>query len=149
MNEHAAVEGRDWFCEGKRLNQHFDAERRPTAGKGECDISISKALHGVNRSRGQHLLLRDQSAVDIGDDQANIPHKDLTRCCATRAAASPLVAWRVTRYDRTRPTFLFKSGSALLDVLVFEMDGIFPAAAFRIHIPACNPSKGNQAIDIA
>src|SRR5215469_15797345 len=75
MNEHAAVEGRDWFCEGKRLNQHFDAERRPTAGKGECDVSISKALHGVDRSGGQHLLLRDQSAVDIGYNQANIAHK--------------------------------------------------------------------------
>src|SRR5215472_3417668 len=91
MNEYSAVEGSDWFCEAKGLNQHFDAERRSTAGKGEYDVSISKALHGVNRSRGQHLLLRDQSAVDIGNDQANIPHKDLTRCCAMSARVLPVM----------------------------------------------------------
>jgi hypothetical protein len=35
------------------------------------------------------------------------------------------------------------------DVLVFEMDGVFLAAAFRIRITTYNASKGNQAIDIA
>ena len=43
---------------------------------------------------------------------------------------------------------LSRSASVSLDVLVFETDGVFLAAAFRIHIPAYNPSKGNQAIDI-
>jgi len=39
--------------------------------------------------------------------------------------------------------------SASFDVLVFEMDGVYLAAAFRIHIPAYNAFEGNQAIDLA
>src|SRR5262249_18891740 len=81
--------------------------------------------------------------------QANIPHRDLTRCCETCAAALPLVAWRVTRYDRTRPASSMVPRPHRFDVLVFEIDRIFLAAVFRIDIPAYNPSKGNHAIDVA
>ena len=78
MDEHTTVEHRNGLRDAQRVDQHLHAEWRAAAGDSECYIRIPKVLHRFNGARGQHLVLGEQCAIDIGDDQANIiPHIDL------------------------------------------------------------------------
>ena len=64
-HDHPAVEGRHRHRQSERLDQHPQAAWRPAAADGEHDSALSQLLHGLNSQLGQHLVLRDQRAVDI------------------------------------------------------------------------------------
>ena len=71
LNDHAAVEAGDRFGDFQRLDQHLHAPRRPPAGNPKQDAGIVQLLHRLDGARGENFVLRDQRAIDVGDDQTN------------------------------------------------------------------------------
>ena len=77
-DKNTTVEGRNWLGEGKRINQHLHAKRRPAAGNAERNARIPQPLDGFDGAGRQRLVLRDQRSIHIGDHQANVvSQKDL------------------------------------------------------------------------
>src|SRR3546814_7993772 len=68
-HEHAAVEGGDRRVEAQRIDQHGHYAGRPSARYGEADAAVAKRLDRRPRSLGQHLVMRYQRPVDIGEDK--------------------------------------------------------------------------------
>ena len=64
-NEKSAVERGDWRRECERLDQHLHPARRAPARDREGDTSLAHLVHCGFRALGQHLLARDESAIDI------------------------------------------------------------------------------------
>ena len=80
----AAVEGGDGRFEVEGLDQHLHAAGRPAAGDGEEDAGVAQAAHGGDGLVGEDLVLGDQGAVDVGQEQAD-GRDGLTRGAARRS----------------------------------------------------------------
>src|SRR5262249_17923485 len=79
----------------------------PAAGDGEADACLAQPLHGSLRTLSEHLLLIDERAVHIRQDERNLPlvcHKTLvvtsqssgrqarpSRASSSSAAAGPFL----------------------------------------------------------
>jgi hypothetical protein len=84
-----AVEGGDRGLDVERLDQHRHAPRGPAAGDREQDPGLAEPMHCVDSPVGQHLVLRHQRAVDVGQKQPDRvrSHPCSPFWCAGAAAA--------------------------------------------------------------
>jgi hypothetical protein len=69
VDHEATVEPADRRREGERLDQHRHAAWRSSARDGEVDPCIAQLGHRGDRGCGEHLVRRDERAVDVGDHQ--------------------------------------------------------------------------------
>jgi hypothetical protein len=78
INDRTAVEGADRKCDRKRLDQKAHADGRPAGDDGEADAGRMQLAHGRSCPIGQNFVLRQQGAVDIGNNKRDTGH------CETR-----------------------------------------------------------------
>ena len=74
VNDRAAVEGADGKCDRKRLDQKTHADGRPAGDDGEADAGLVQPAHGCLCAIGQYFVLRQQGAVDVGNNKRNAGH---------------------------------------------------------------------------
>jgi len=68
-HQEPAVERRDRCRERERLDEHRHPARGAAARHREQDSRFVQALYRLDRTRGQLLLLRDEGAVDVREDE--------------------------------------------------------------------------------
>ncbi len=66
-----AVEGGHRHRHAERLDQHPHAARRTSARDREQHPTFLQPLHRLNGAWGQHLVLRDEGAVDVCQHRGN------------------------------------------------------------------------------
>ncbi len=69
IDDRGAVERTDRQPERQRLDQEPHADRGAAGGDGEADAGLVQPLHRGLRALRQRLVLGQQRAVDVGDDQ--------------------------------------------------------------------------------
>ena len=69
LDDETAVERRDRRPKRERLDEHRHAARRPPARHREVDPRVVQLVHRLDRAIGEHLLLRDERAVDVREQQ--------------------------------------------------------------------------------
>jgi hypothetical protein len=74
VHEHAAVEGGDRGAQLERLDQHLHAAGRTPAGDRKGDAGGAETPDGVERARSENLVVCDQRAIHVSQDQANVVH---------------------------------------------------------------------------
>jgi hypothetical protein len=79
VNDRTAVEGADGKRDRKRLDQKAHADGRPAGDDGEADAGRMQPAHGRSRPIGQNLFLRQQGAIDVGNNKRDTCHWG-TRC---------------------------------------------------------------------
>src|SRR5512146_348647 len=71
-DKNTAVERCKRLGEGEWLDKHLHAQWRPTTRDAEGDTCVPKTPDSVNRTRREHLVLSNQSAIYVGDHKTNI-----------------------------------------------------------------------------
>ena len=92
IDDRAAVEGADRKRDLQRLDQKSHADGRPAGGDGEADAGCMQPPHRGLGAFGQGLVLGQQGAVDIGDDEGDAGHERFLRDRSLAAGLS--FSWR-------------------------------------------------------
>ena len=79
FDDRAGVVAAERQLEAQWLNQHPQPERRAAAAYREGDAARVQPLDGRHGARGQHLVVRHERAVHIGDDERYPFHAGLLR----------------------------------------------------------------------
>ena len=74
VDDRAAVEGADGQRDRKRLDQKAHPDSRPAGDDSEADTGLVQLAYGRLRAVGQNFVLRQQGAVDVGDNKRNAGH---------------------------------------------------------------------------
>ena len=74
VDDRTAVEGADGKHDRKRLDQKAHADGRPAGDDGEADAGLVQSAHGCLCAIGQNLVLRQQGAVDVGNNKRDAGH---------------------------------------------------------------------------
>ena len=69
LHEQPTVERSEWCVELQRLDQHRHAPWRATTRHREADPCPSQRADGRDGTRGEDLVLGDQGAVDVGQQE--------------------------------------------------------------------------------
>ena len=74
VDDRTAVEGADGKRDRKRLDQKTHADGRPAGDDGEADAGRMQLAHGCLCAIGQNFVLRQQGAVDVGNNKRDTGH---------------------------------------------------------------------------
>ena len=75
LDDRAGIIAAERQLQAQRLDHHAQPERRAAAADRKRDAACVQPLDRRDRARGQHLVVRDEGAVDIGDDQRDASHR--------------------------------------------------------------------------
>ena len=74
IDDRAAVEGAEGQGDRKRLDQKSHADGRAAGDDGKTDAGFAQPPHRIPGSIGQRLVLGNQRAVDVGDNELDTGH---------------------------------------------------------------------------